>query len=204
MNVAAKIGNYLAKGMDTWRFDDILILDHRGGAPSFYPTILSALLLIREVDPRRYARVRRHIQYIVNLAVLRGRAGYAFGQCSIDFEEPIIRNRPYAVARWASTIVHEATHGAISARGVRYTRALRGRIERLCTEEQQRFIGAAVRARPELSKYFDRLREKFDESLWHSAWNMPFWEKLKLSIQLLQKDLRNAKQKKARNRPASK
>jgi hypothetical protein len=36
------------------QFDNVLIVDLRGNAPSFYPTVLSALLLIREVDPRRY------------------------------------------------------------------------------------------------------------------------------------------------------
>jgi hypothetical protein len=175
-------------------FDGIQMRDLRDGVtPSFFPVIQSALLLVRETDPRRYSRIRRFLPYIVNFASSSA-AGYQHGiGCQIRFEEPaFVSHRPYSVAAYATILVHEATHGVVRTFGVRYTPAARSRIERLCWTEEQRFIRIVTRARPDLANYFDHLRGEFDESHWHEFWNRTRWHRAVLEFRLWRADLREA------------
>src|SRR5207244_3506210 len=89
--------------------------------------------------------------------------------CRIDFDEPNSdTNRPFMIASYAKTLVHEATHGLLEARGVNYTAELRSRIEHLCVTEENRFLDRLVLSQPGIAA---RLYRNFDESEWALSWN---------------------------------
>jgi hypothetical protein len=132
----------------------------------------AALQLIKSVDPRRYRRVQREIESIVNCEALVF-AGYSRTNkiCQIDYG----RHTETGDAEWytwyyASVLVHEATHGAIYSRQVDYTPALRVRIERLCRKEQKRF---ATKCDTPERHWSDALVGEFDEKDWHRSWYSP-------------------------------
>jgi hypothetical protein len=188
------VPRWLLSRLEGASFDDIRIRDlRRGVTPSFFPVILSALLLLRETDPRRYRRIRRFLPWIVNFAnSLAGSYHHKIG-CFVHFEEPASEwQRPYTVAGYATTLVHEATHGVIRTFGIRYKVAVRSRIERLCWTEEQRFIGVVTRVRPDLAKYFEHLRREFDESRWHEVWNRTRWQRAVLEFRLMRADRKEA------------
>ena len=108
--------------------------------------VRDALALIREVSPVLYRRVQKNLRYIVNNAVA-SRAQYRrlVAACEIDFSLYNVDKYPddrawYAAAN-ASAIVHESTHGAMFARYIPYTRANRVRIERICINRENYFVG---------------------------------------------------------------
>ena len=131
-------------------FDTIKIRDGREGVtPSFFPVILSALLLVRETDPRRYSRVRRFLPWTVNAPGPSVATYYHKIGCFVHFEEPAFEwQRPYTVAGYATTLVHEATHGVVRSFGIAYTSAVRSRIERLCWTELSSVSSASSHVRP--------------------------------------------------------
>jgi len=97
--------------------------------------------------------------------------------CAIDFIEPSPEyDSEYLIGSYACTLVHEATHGAIDARGVLYTPKLRSRIEHLCVREEQRFVIRLTLTRPALA---DRRYRDFDFSQWEPSWRATPGERLR-------------------------
>jgi hypothetical protein len=174
-------------------FDGIRIADLRETSPHFKNTILASLQLIKDYDPIRFTRARRHIQWIVNWQVeIGGGAEYCapIRTCSIDFLEPDPTDAAEAwhhkwyAARHASAIVHEATHGSIRSRGIGYTPELRIRIEKLCVLEENRFVRrvaklAHERSHRELGLIMECLETEFDAKAWDVAWNASKLERLR-------------------------
>ncbi len=73
------------------RFEGIILADVRRKGPHFQATLIEALQLIRDHDPRRFARIQRHIGWIVNVGLeLYKNAEYnsETRTCNIDFIEP--------------------------------------------------------------------------------------------------------------------
>ena len=103
-----------------------------------------ALDLIKNLDPRRFRRVQTHIHYLVSAGDLGETLGvYIEGEgtcwvCSSKYWS----HSELAPVHYAGVIVHEATHGLIEARGIRYNNRTRIRIERLCYQEERRFLVA--------------------------------------------------------------
>lgn len=130
------------------RFDGIGLADMRKRGDSFRQTLEQSLGLIREHDPRRYARIKRFVHWIVNRASIRGSsAGYDFGirTCHIEFCDDIPGlTREALPAFYACILVHESTHGLIESRSIQYRADHRERIERLCLKEQNRFASRLI------------------------------------------------------------
>lgn len=171
------------------RFEGIIISDPQEKV-LFRETVLAALHLIKDLDPRRFRRLQKYIKWIVNVMLPYGGAEYAYSMrtCKIDFEKTIWE--PWGkegTILCATTLVHEATHGAIRARGIPYSPQLRSKIERLCVREEQRFLRRVKSAKPETVKY---LQVDFDESRWHPAWNNSFWQSLIAFAKRLSRDAR--------------
>ena len=126
------------------RFDGIILADIRRRSPHFKATLLAALQLIRDHDPRRFARVQRHIAWIVNCDWELGLAAeynYEIRTCTIDFKEPPPDcAEMISAGLYARRIIHEATHGVVLSRGIAYAPELRVRIEELCVTEENRFV----------------------------------------------------------------
>jgi hypothetical protein len=161
---------WLQRSSQVAQFEDIRISDFRRRSAHFPTTLIAAQRLVKETDPHRYSRVTRHIRWIVNRTLDSPRAQYDRGTqtCTFEFEEPQSPpDYPYWIAWHASALVHEATHGLVEAHGIRYTEALRARIERLCVTEQNRFLCRLAMSQPEMAK---KLHREFDESKWHAYW----------------------------------
>ncbi len=111
----------------------------------FFGETKRALELIARTDRRRYQRVREHIDYIVNTE-LAAFATYNPGKiCKVDFGRLKFSEHPeWSHYMYAATLVHEATHGYIEAKGFRYIKPNRLRIERICRSEENRFLSRSI------------------------------------------------------------
>ena len=173
--IATKAQVWLQSTSEVARFDGIILADLRSPksrTPHFRDIILAALRLLKATDSYRFARVRRRLTWIVHHTLARrGSAEYrhATRTCAIDFLEPSAEYDSEFLTGWyASTLVHEATHGEIRSRGVHYTKQLRLRIEQLCVKEEQNFVMRLTITKPDLA---ERISYEFDASKWKWSWN---------------------------------
>lgn len=108
---------------------------------TFLRPTTDALKLIREVDPRRYRRVVRHIKRIVNRPLISlGTFERESSACNVDYNKQFTKSTPWNSYRFACLLVHEATHGCLIAKGLPYNDKTWEHIERLCSLEEYRFI----------------------------------------------------------------
>ena len=130
---STKVGEYQAIGFSDWNQnpkDDAL----------FVIKTTEALKLIEQLDPRRFARIKRYIRYIQNTELYSG-GRYIHGICQIDFGRyNFIAHPDWSLYQYAGTIIHEATHGMLHTRGIRYRKSDWVQIERICRAEQNRFL----------------------------------------------------------------
>lgn len=110
----------------------------------FVAQTTQALQLIERVDPRHFYYVRSELRCIVNEPLLYGGMyRKKTHSCSIDFLryrcDPNLPEYEWHLATYASTLVHEATHGRIHRFGIPYNNKTWMRVERLCRLEQKRF-----------------------------------------------------------------
>ena len=160
-------------------FEGVAVADMKGKSDAFQKTMVSALALIRDTDTRRFQRVRRHINWIVNCTLDESAAEYhkEFRSVRIDFEEPAgDLDTPFLIGFWARSLGHEATHGHLFRYGIAYTDELRGRIERLCVKEENRFICRLASAHPDLAR---QLHREFNDQEWQFAWSATPKEKIR-------------------------
>jgi len=189
-------GGYWLMKKDSSSFEGIWIVDSsiRGrDRAGFNTDTVAALDLIQRVDPRRFARIQREIEFIVHSESLGSRGTYKRAErtCYIDYSRfEFSDNTEWNLWLYASTLVHEATHGAIDSRFVGYTPRLRARIERLCHTEQQRFVRLADT--PERS-WSDSLLGPFDETRWHASWYRTRRQKWSQGYQMIRAALRDSK-----------
>jgi hypothetical protein len=159
--------------------EGIALADLKRKSGHFQETMESALALIRTADPRRFQRVKEHIKWIINCTLEQAGAEYhkEFKSVRIDFEEPEEESdRDFKAGFWARSLVHEATHGHLFRYGIAYTDELRGRIERLCVKEENRFICRLASAHPDLAR---QLHREFNDQEWQFAWSATPKEKIR-------------------------
>ena len=149
-------------------------------APFLRHTV-GTLRLVQSMDLRRFRRLQREI------TVIEDDPSLALGiycrpgrRCSIDFAryDAQMWEQDPEWGQWvyATTLIHEATHGALYSRHILYTPELRTRIERLCCTEARRF---ATRADREDRQWSDALVPPFDETRWHKSWRSTRWQRVK-------------------------
>jgi hypothetical protein len=169
---------WIQRRCEVARFESIILADVRKRNLLFRDTLLAALQFIQSHDPRRFARVKRHISWVVNCDLELGMAAeynYDTRTCALDFQEPEPNSdRSVAVGTYARRLIHEATHGAVLERGIAYSPDLRARVEALCVAEENRFVCRVARSEPELA---DRLRREFDPSDWDTVWTASRWKR---------------------------
>ena len=102
------------------RFEGLGLVDFRRRDELFLQIMQYALELIKERDPRRFARVRKHIAWIVNQVNSSLGADYQPHTriCCLQFEEAPELERDVFIAFHACILVHEATHGLIQSNGI--------------------------------------------------------------------------------------
>jgi len=127
----------------------------------FFRETKRALQLIADTDPRRYQRVKDHVDFIVNIesAAL---ATYNPGNiCKVDFGKYDFPNHPeWSHYMYAATLIHEATHGYLRSKKFRYVKRNRLRIERICRSEENHFLSRIE------SAWGDALRKPFNPRDW--------------------------------------
>ncbi len=147
---------------------------------TFVAVTLEALALIEKHDARRYALLQKEFFFITD-AAFDGRGEYRrrFRECRINLDRFRFdwneRNAPqhtekYAwfLARYAMTLIHEATHGRLYSLGFAYSKRTRLRCERICVAEERRFAAHL----PQIHYNFDRdLVRPFDATWWETYWN---------------------------------
>lgn len=127
-------------------FEGIKICDMAGfGKPPdllVRDRIVAALTLVKKYDTRRFRRLQRRLDYVVNeLCVGTAVYGRHYKDCIVDLTRfPFEKNEDWYRLVLACTIIHEATHGEIEAWGIRYDQEHYLRVERLCYTEEIRFI----------------------------------------------------------------
>jgi hypothetical protein len=153
-------------------FETISIADYRNAGEAFASDAITALELILANDTRRFRRVQETCRYIVNHVIPSGAPGTydrKWSACLIDYD--LLRKiEPTDFRRGAIAclLVHEATHGIIENREIRYVGDNRLRIERLCMAEQNRF---ALRLFASAPNTYSGLNMNFEESDWTSRWS---------------------------------
>jgi len=153
-------------------FDGIPLVSTNQKVGDYVRVISSSLELIRERDPRRYARVKAQTCWIVDWPHPSG-AGSGLYQhrikaTQIDFEfRPKAGDELFHAAYYAKVIVHEATHGMIRDRGISTTPENRIQVERICRAEENRFLESLMRFFPQLPA---RLIRPFDPEDWRESW----------------------------------
>lgn len=132
-------GHYL---MQTHEGIDLCDVAGAGKDKQFVVYTVRALELIKSSDPRRFRRLQRHFECIVNLRLLTA-ASYdkRLRICELDFSRfYCTEDAESAILYLAAALVHEATHGAVCSRKISHDKKRRLRIERLCHREEARFI----------------------------------------------------------------
>lgn len=169
--LAKSVMIWLLRKNEVERVENIGISDLRNSDDEhFRETILSALRLLQQVDPRRYRRAQACLDWIAFVTLSEPGAEYhhSYRACFMQFDPAIATlDKDFLTARYACTIVHEATHGAIYNRGIPYSTELRERIERLCVHEENRFLRRLSETFPDIAR---ELHWDFDPQNWESFW----------------------------------
>ena len=155
--------------------------------PEFVTATTASLELIRLHDPRRFRRVRSHIEWIVDHSHwLGGGAGEYHDRikvCRVDFEAPPEERYAFIFeAVYAALIVHEATHGRIDDWLSETSSQPHERVERLCHVEEGRFLQRLKNRIPDLSELPILA---FDLASYEAAWRLTpfqrFWAEIRRS-----------------------
>lgn len=150
-------------------YESIRLADFYSEDSAFYAFIADVLEFIKEVDERRFQRIQKHINWIVNISMIERDAGeyHAFLKlCMLNCDVSRTDNIENLVYT-ASVIVHEATHAFLDDLGIVYDKTTRVRIERLCVTEENRFLQNAATVYPDIAQ---KLICPFDGSLWEDDW----------------------------------
>ena len=165
----------------------------------FAQATCAALEMIQRYDPRRFRVIEREVRLIVNQSLASG-ASYdrSIRHCKIDFArywvdadgricaDPQAEDYEWYLARYASTLIHEATHGRLESLHFAYTQDTRLRIERICVNEQRRFLAHL----PQDEYDFKALVPVFDSQRWEAHWRLGWWKRKLLLLQRQRENLR--------------
>ena len=159
----------------------------------------AALEVIQRYDPRRFRVIEREVRLIVNQSLVSW-ASYdrSIRQCRVDFAkywldadgrmcaDPETEHYEWYLARYASSLVHEATHGRLESLHFAYTKATRLQIERICVSEQRRFLSHL----PQDKYDFNAIIPGFDPQRWEANWQRGRWKRALLLLQRERENLR--------------
>jgi hypothetical protein len=128
--------------------------------------VRNALHLIAELDPRRYAKVRRLLRrvFVVRLPGRLAQYVHSLRQCQLDDRFVMAPRTP--ISEIAAAIIHEATHARLQHWGVPYE-ADRKRQEHICLREELAFASRL----PDPSPVTERVEQLLarDPAFWDSS-----------------------------------
>ena len=120
------------------RVDTFDVIDWTGLGVAFaqhVERLRVALDLIEQNDPRRYARMRTDVERFLVREVPGAEFLPTIHACILSSEFLI----DSSIESIALTIVHEAVHARLAARGIQYESLLRERIEFICVKQEVAF-----------------------------------------------------------------
>ncbi len=162
-------------------FDSIPIVSISENQDDCRMIVTKALELIRDHDPQRYERVKKHARFIVNSAHPGGVGCGAYRrrtqivELDVEYNESV-GDLLFHAAHFAAVIVHEVTHGVICKKGIISNRDNRVQVERICVAEQNRFLRKLLKQYPELPEDIVRT---FDPNNWSEAWGWSRFERFR-------------------------
>jgi hypothetical protein len=124
-------------------YDGIRLLAYPPHGTESLNDVVEGLDLLREIDPRRFQRVKRCVKEIVvaNWSVKIAGVYKPINRVCLLTKLPDLKDDRFALAyAYASIIVHEATHGVLEEKRFPYSKVNKDRIEHLCHKEQERFM----------------------------------------------------------------
>jgi hypothetical protein len=99
-----------------------------------------ALALIKRYSPLHYARVVRQLARLWVHVLPKPGACYLDSLNACILDERYILNEATTIERIAMSIVHEATHARLDAKGILYDEMLRARVEAACMRRERAFV----------------------------------------------------------------
>jgi hypothetical protein len=115
---------------------NVLVFDGGRETAAIFAKLNEALIILRDVDPRRLSRIASDISRIL-VVDAPSPSYYALSNSCVLSRAGALNG---AAVRIALTIVHEATHARLFGAGIRYRRSLRERVERRCVHEEIAFL----------------------------------------------------------------
>ena len=194
--LAATVALELASTLELWlikksclgHIDGIAICDNsmvQENRDNFLNLTRQAMALVQSLDSRRYRRVCRHFEHIVNMELISG-GNFArrFKICRVDYSKFTSADSLRNLRQYAQLLVHEATHGLLFEKGILYDKERRERVERLCCLEEYRFAlhfepgYADIGVQPFNSKWYEMY---WDDKARRAAEWKRLWEAIKAS-----------------------
>lgn len=176
MKIRKWVFEYFLKSVQQGEIESIKIACFKSDGKEFYNFIKNVLSFIKSVDPKRYNRTIRELQWIsnTNTQETTGKYNNLVKLCSLNYE---ISNEvtDSCIVLFSSVIVHEATHGLLYSKGFKYTEDNREQVERICFAEENRFLKKAEVKYPEIAKSHQR---EFNPDNWVSMWESTKWQRL--------------------------
>ncbi len=185
--ILVKIEKWLLKLVFIKKVEGINICDYRDKDDGYEEIITSSINLIKSIDPRRYKTVKNEISWIINTnepGKYGGRYRRRIKGCLINFEN-YSEDRRLVSAFYAGLIIHEATHGLLYTKGMRYTEENRVQIERICNAEENRFYQKIENIYPEYQGY---LVYEFNPQDWDYSWNTSKWKQAFHALRRVMRD----------------
>jgi hypothetical protein len=116
-----------------------------GGDHDMIPKVVSAINLIAETDPRRFARLQQDIRRIVIVPIAGARGAYVLRSRACYLDAATVSQ--FSSTTLTTLIVHEATHARIEHAGVRQWPDRKLRYERICVRAEIAFAERLPRDR---------------------------------------------------------
>jgi tetratricopeptide (TPR) repeat protein len=192
--VASKIELWLIKKSCLTHIDGIAICDvsmMQQNSDRFLNLTQQAMALVKSLDARRYRRVCRQLKFIVNVELVSGgNYGRRLKICRVDYSRFTSADYLWNVRQYALLLVHEATHGLLDEKGIKYDKERRERVEKLCRLEECRF---AQRVEPGFAEAGVRpFNSEWYEKYWDNKYRAAAaWKRLSEAIKASRKTGKN-------------
>jgi hypothetical protein len=125
---------------------------------AIHARISDALLLLKTHSPAKFSRVRRSLSGFLVFGKGDIQASYEPSQRLCRLSETLVLAPETPVVAIATSIVHEATHGWLSDRGIGYAEPIRHRVEQICIRAALQSAQQLPGAEEEIERCQDEIR----------------------------------------------
>ncbi|MEN8251805.1 MAG: hypothetical protein ABFS32_22990 [Bacteroidota bacterium] len=150
----------------------------------FYDFTVATLDFIKKTDARRFKRILKEIDWLVNTRRIKRNCGeyrHKMKLCSVNREIKEEYSKD-DVVYFSTVLIHEATHGYLCSRKVEHTKERRASIERICVAEENRFLRKVAISYPKIAEqyYYEFNPDDWDYSFNTSKWKRAYDEMVRI------------------------